>query len=189
MTALLQRDELLTAEEYLASEAESPQKREYLAGVVYATAGATEQHNTIAMNLAFAFMSRLRENRCRPYGSDMKVRMRRPGADFFYYPDLSIACDPIPPEQHWYETPVLVVEIASASSERTDHGEKRLNYLQIATLGAFVILEQESVAATVWRRVGEEWSYEVLRGKEAVLRLPFIDCTVPLAELYERTGF
>jgi Uma2 family endonuclease len=188
MTALLQRDELLTPEEYLASEVLSPQKREYLAGVVYAMAGAALQHNRIASNLLLAFGSRLRGGRCEPFGSDMKVRMRRPGADFFYYPDLSIACDPIPPEQHWYETPVLVVEIASASSERTDHGEKRLNYLQIATLGAFVILEQESVAATVWRRVGKEWSYEVLRGKEAVLELPFLDCTVPLAELYERTG-
>jgi hypothetical protein len=44
---------LVSVEDYLAGELESPIKHEYIGGVVYAMAGARNLHNTIEGN-AFA---------------------------------------------------------------------------------------------------------------------------------------
>lgn len=49
-----------------------------------------------------------------------------------------------------------------------------------------VILEQDEIAATVLRRVGEVWDTRVLMG-DAVLGLPEIGAELSLRELYAET--
>ncbi|MEM8721046.1 MAG: Uma2 family endonuclease [Cyanobacteria bacterium P01_G01_bin.39] len=65
----------LTPEEYLQLEADSDIKHEYIDGKIYAMAGATDTHVTIALNLAILLRSHLRDSDCRVYISDMKVRI------------------------------------------------------------------------------------------------------------------
>ncbi|MDQ2696904.1 MAG: Uma2 family endonuclease [Pseudomonadota bacterium] len=43
----------ISEEDYLAAEARAAGKSEYMAGEVYAMAGASERHNRIALNIAF----------------------------------------------------------------------------------------------------------------------------------------
>ena len=50
---------VITEEEYLASELESPVKREYIAGQVYAMTGASVNHNCIAANVLRKFGNHL----------------------------------------------------------------------------------------------------------------------------------
>jgi hypothetical protein len=49
-----------------------------------------------------------------------------------------------------------------------------------------VILEQTKAEATVLYRSGAEWSEHRLVGTDAVLAMPEVAVTVPLAELYPR---
>src|SRR5947199_4049682 len=88
---------LVSVTEYLAGELASPIKHEYLGGVVYAMAGARNAHNLIARNALGALHFRLRGQRCRPYNSDTKIRIRFPTHVRFYYPDVPVICDPNPP--------------------------------------------------------------------------------------------
>src|SRR5262249_29256799 len=69
---------LVSVEEYLAGELVSPIKHEYIAGVVYAMAGARNAHNLIAANCLGELRSRLRGKRCRAYSGDTKIRVRLP---------------------------------------------------------------------------------------------------------------
>ena len=69
--------QLMTVEEYLATEPFNPVKREYLAGMIYNMAGASEAHNVIAMNLAGMLYNRLRGKTCQPFGDNMQLRLRR----------------------------------------------------------------------------------------------------------------
>ena len=46
---------LVSVDDYLAGELVSPVKHEYLAGVVYAMAGARNVHNIIATNVIVGF--------------------------------------------------------------------------------------------------------------------------------------
>ena len=181
----LRQTELLTPEEYLAGEALATERHEYLAGVVYCMAGGTNRHAEICSNVLIALGTRLRGKQCRPLASDSKVRVRTPAGDYFYYPDVSVACLPLPPRQTFYDTPSVIFEVVSPSSETTDHREKRLIYRHIPTLTSYIIVEQETRALTVWRRTGEAWRNELIEGPDAILPLPELECDIPLAEIYE----
>ena len=182
----------VTVKEYLASEDLSAVKHEYLGGVVYAMSGASEPHNRISANLIGMLHARLRGRSCEPFGSDMKLRLQpQPGGHvYFYYPDAMIACDPTDsPGQGWRERPTALFEIISGSTRHIDTREKRLAYLQLESLEAYVRIEQKRPGAVVERRTSEGWQVEQITRLEDVIKLPSLEIELPLAELYERMKF
>jgi Uma2 family endonuclease len=76
----------LTPEEYLQMEETSSIKHEYIDGKIYAMAGATDVHVTIALNIASLLRTHLRGSGCRVYIADMKARIE--SKNRFYYPDV-----------------------------------------------------------------------------------------------------
>jgi Uma2 family endonuclease len=190
-TAIRTRD--VTVEEYLAAEAQATVKHDYVDGAVYAMAGASEAHNTIAMNLYRMLGGQLRGKACQPFGSDMKVWVRSEPGQCFYYPDAMAACDPADSGHGWRERPAALFEIISDETRRVDEIEKRLVYWRIPSLRAYVRLEQDRPAAIVDRRISDAdpggWRTESLEGLDAILRLPDLSLELPLDELYERVRF
>ena len=69
------QDSFITPEEYLQLEADSDIKHEYIDGEVYAMAGATDTHVTIAGNIFALLLAHLRGSDCRVFISDMKVKI------------------------------------------------------------------------------------------------------------------
>jgi Uma2 family endonuclease len=65
----------VSPEDYLAAETTSPIKHEYRDGEVYAMAGGTDAHVTIALNLWALLRGHLRNQGCRAYALDMKARI------------------------------------------------------------------------------------------------------------------
>lgn len=188
MTAAPKRN-LISVEDYLAGELVSPIKHEYLGGVVYAMAGARNAHNVIATNTLIAAGTRLRGRRCRPFNSDTKIRVCLATQMRFYYPDASVSCRPNPPSDSFQDEPAVIFEVLSRSTRRIDEGEKKDAYLTIDSLAAYVLIEQESPAAVVFRRTDHGFVREVYEGLDAVIPLPEIDIALPLAEVYEGVDF
>jgi len=157
MSIALSQPPLVSPEDYLAEEAAASQKHEYLSGMVYAMAGATQRHDDLAMNIAAALHTRLRGRPDRPYGSGMLVRVER-GSDLrFYYPDVSIICRPAGEEARVQTEPSVIFEVLSESTARIDTGEKRLAYLTIPMLEACVLMDSTQPPgdglAAHWRNV------------------------------------
>ena len=75
---------------FLAWEAEQPEKHEYLDGEVFAMAGASETHVTLAGNLFMALRNHLRGGPCSVFISDMKLQVEAENA--FFYPDVFVTC-------------------------------------------------------------------------------------------------
>ena len=67
--------ELVSVEDYLAGELESPIKHEYLGGYIYAMAGARNAHNIIAGNIFAVLHFRLRGrlDRLRPQNQSLHL--------------------------------------------------------------------------------------------------------------------
>src|SRR5688572_614609 len=147
--------ELVAVEEYLANEVRSPARHEYVGGFTYAMAGASNAHNLIATNSLVALANRLRKGPCRPFNSDTKIRLRLSFGVRFYYPDVSVTCRPNPQSESFQDEPAVVVEVVSAETRRIDEGEKLLAYTAIPSLAAYLLIEQESAQAVVYRRSEE----------------------------------
>lgn len=180
---------LISVEDYLAGELISPVKHEYLGGVVYAMAGARNVHNLIASNALVALGSRLRGNRCRPYNSDTKVRIRLPAQVRFYYPDLSVICRPNPQTDSFQDDPAVLVEVLSRTTRRIDEGEKKDAYLAIPSLCVYLLIEQETPAIMAFRRTEHGFVREVYEGLDAIVPLGEIETVLPLAEVFETVEF
>jgi Uma2 family endonuclease len=185
MTAERADSQLVTVDDYLAGEEKTEVKHEYIGGVVYAMAGGKNAHHEIASNVLGILHAQLRGKPCRPYNSDTKVRVQYPTHTRFYYPDVMVVCSRNAPELQYQDHPVVIVEVASESTRRTDELEKRDAYLTIPTLRVYLLLDQVKPEAVVWRRGDQGFVREVHAGLEAVIALAEIEAQLPLAEAYE----
>ena len=65
----------MTYPEYLAAEAASDVRHEYLAGDVWAMAGGTIEHGGLAVAVAREIGIAMRGKACRAFSSDVRVRI------------------------------------------------------------------------------------------------------------------
>lgn len=189
MTALKQPD-FITVSDYLAGEEVSDTKHEYLGGTVHAMAGATIRHNNIAGNCFGFLFGQLRGKTCQPYNSDTKVRIEFPDHTRFYYPDSMVVYQPNPYSDHFQNQPVVIIEVLSDSTRRTDLGEKRDAYLTIPSLKVLLLVESNAPSVTLHRRLPEGgFTIERHTGIDVIILLPEIEATLSLADIYERVEF
>jgi Uma2 family endonuclease len=175
----------LSVEDYLELEETSSIRHEYVAGEVYALAGATDRHNGIAMNIAGHLWAAARGGPCRVYGSDMKVRV---GDDAFYYPDVQVVCDPVDTEEQYKSRPCLVVEVLSPSTESIDRREKLLAYRRLDSLQAYVIVYRDGRRVVrPWRDEPGAWWNADVSGQGRV-PFPCPPLELSLDEIYEGLG-
>jgi Uma2 family endonuclease len=179
----------IPAQDYLKGEQTAKRKHEFVNGVVYAMAGGTVQHNRIASNAAVVVGSQLRGQKCQVFNSDMKVRVRTSQGTRFYYPDLSVVCQPNADTESFHDSPVVIVEVITESTRRIDEYEKRDAYLSMASLFVYILIEQSSSAALVYRRIDSGFDREVYAGLDAIIPLPEIACELALKDLYENVEF
>jgi len=178
--------ELLSVEEYLASERDSEVRHEYIGGALYAMAGGSDEHIAICMNLAFALRTHLQGKPCRVQMTEGKVRLTLSGEPIFYYPDVLVACDPRDKDRYFKDYPKVLIEVLSASTEAIDRREKFMNYRRIETLEEYLLVAQDRVEVTLFRRANA-WQPEVLTHPGATLHLKSLEFKMPLRKVYEAT--
>ncbi len=170
----------VSIDDYLAGELLSDIKHEYIDGQVYAMPGASRNHDRIALNIGAELRNHLRGKPYEPFTSDVKVKVGK----HFFYPDSMVVCEELDPHQYYSETPVLIVEVLSKSTRRTDETIKRRLYQSIPTLREYVLIEQDIVDVEVCRR-SEGWvSNHYFLGDE--VRFDSVDLNLGVAEIYDR---
>ncbi|HEY0459814.1 MAG TPA: Uma2 family endonuclease [Pyrinomonadaceae bacterium] len=179
----------LDAEEYLKGENSSDFRHEYIYGEIYAMAGASAAHNIISGNLFANLWSHLRNSDCQPFSENMKLRA---DAQTFYYPDVFVACDQVPKSEFYREEPILIVEVLSPSTERTDRNEKLAVYKNISTLLEYVIVWQDKTYIELHRRQADNsWLTYIFDENDLTeeIELQSVDLKLTLDEIYRRVKF
>jgi Uma2 family endonuclease len=189
MSALRTQDELLSVEEYLATEERVLVKREYLGGIVYEMGGASRTHDTIVGNLRLALRDALRGLGSRLHGPEVKLNYSFLGTEYFYYPDGMIVCDPTDADDRFCERPAVVFEVISESTRTTDEREKRDTYHRLPSVQAYVRIEQHRPEIVVEQRTGRGWKLARFQGVEMVAELGYGGLTLPLDKVYEDIVF
>jgi len=177
--------ERMTVEDYLSGELRSEVRHEFIGGSVYAMAGASQEHNTLAGNIFAALHTRIAEGPCRVFMADMKVRLHIAQDEVFYYPDLVVTCDARDTNRYFVRHPKVLIEVLSGETERTDRREKFFSYTNIETLEEYVLVAQARREVTVFRR-SAQWNSEVLTQAEQTLELPSLQFRMPLSAIYRR---
>jgi Uma2 family endonuclease len=155
----------LSVAEYLALEAATGVKHEYVLGQVYAPAGASEDHNRIALNIAAALLPAARAVGCRVV-ADQKLQA---GDDLYYYPDVQVLCDPTDSDPLVKRRPCVVVEVSSERTEAIDRREKLLVYRGISSLVLYLIVAQDRREGTVhFRDAAGIWQTHQARGLDTI---------------------
>ena len=179
-------------EDYLATEREClDAKHEYVAGEVFAMAGASYNHNVIAANLIRRLGNQLEARPCTVLGSDMRLRVAT--ADACTYPDVVVLCDQ--PAFHDRRHDVLtnatlVAEVLSPSTEGYDRGGKFAIYRDLASLRQYVLIAQDRFAVDVFTRQADgRWLLDAYTDPAAPIELASIGCTLPLREVYDKVEF
>jgi Uma2 family endonuclease len=175
--ALRQR---MSLAEFLAWEERQELRYEFDGFQPYAMVGGTAAHAVVQRNLIAALASRLRGKPCQPFGSELKIEV----AGSIRYPDAFVVCSPVPPKAAVVSDPVVICEVLSESTARVDHVTKNAEYRATASVRRYVMLEQDSQAATVFARENDRWVGSLLTG-DAVVAMPEIGIEVPLGEFYE----
>ena len=175
--------------DYLAAERAAKVRHEYVAGEVFAMAGASKVHGTLAGNAFISLRQHLRGKPCGVWMADMKVRVKADSA--YYYPDVVVTCDktdlgPDAPKDY-VEAPRLVLEVLSDSTEPVDRREKLLSYRRLDSLEEYVLVDQNKLWVEVYRRTALGWTQEVYGAGETV-RLASVELNLPVVELYADSG-
>lgn len=171
----------MTLEEFLAWEECQEEQWEFDGFAPVAMVGGMLAHATICTNLAAGLKNRLRGGPCRVFVEGLKII----AAGSTRYPDAFVACGPFPPGATVAENPVVVFEVESPGTARVDYGLKNAEYRATPSILRYVILAQDRIMATIYARQGEAWVGALITDAEAMLDMPEIGVTLPLAELYE----
>lgn len=177
----------LSEADYLSGEAQSRVRHEYVEGRVYAMAGGSKAHNTIAGNLFSRLRQHLRGSPCRSFIADMKVRVD--AASAYYYPDVAVTCserDAAPSAPKDYLTaPILIVEVLSPTTESIDRNEKMRAYALLDSLKEYVLVDSRVQQAEVYRKQPDGTWVQWIGSQGETVRLDSVGLELALADLYE----
>lgn len=175
----------MRVEAYFALDRESKDVRyEYIDGYAYLLAGGTPTHSLIAANLITEIKTRLRGSPCQVYTSDAKVRLSQAR---YVYPAVTVSCDERDQnvDAEVLQSPRLVIEILSPSTEAYDRGSKSRYYRACSSIQEYVLVDTQKSSVEVYRRTTDKlWIlYPFERGEQ--VELASVGVTLPVAAIYE----
>ena len=174
----------MTWEEYLAFEAQSSHRHEYVNGFAYAMGGESLAHNQLVQVLVVAFSSHVHGGLCAPFFLQVKLEIRSGSDEIMYYPDVMISCRTEDRSEQVVRNPKLVVEVLSTFTLDIDRREKAMTYRRIETIEEYVLVAQHQPIVTVHRRA-EGWRPMLYSGMGALVEFRSIGLRMPLAEIYQ----
>jgi Uma2 family endonuclease len=155
-------------------------------GLIFMMAGGSEKHAAIAANILVCLGTRLRGSGCRPYGSDLATRT---GEQSIRFPDISIYCSPLSPEDRNKKLigdPKVVFEVLSPSTSTLDQKTKLEEYRALAGVDAIVFIEPTTERIRLVARTGPEgWTDNwLVHGSD--FHLACLNITIPHEEIFAR---
>jgi len=173
----------MTLEAFLRWEESQEFRYEFDGFQPVAVTGGTDAHEAIGGRLRTLLYARVRSG-CRVRGPSMKIEV----LGRIRYPDAFVYCSGVGPKDAVAREPVVVFEVLSASTSRTDRIEKLAEYQATPSIQRYAILEQDSIGATVFSRLGPNWVARPLKSGDRSI-MPEIGAEIDLDEIYQDVVF
>jgi len=177
------RQPLMTRDQFLNWLQTQEGRHEFDGFQSIAMTGGTANHSRCIRKLHIALMIRLRGTGCEALGPDAGLATI---GNAVRYPDALVTCNKFPGTALLIPGAVVVFEVLSPTSGRTDRIDKLREYRAVSSIRRYVILEHLSAAVTVFSRTNGEadWTAIALTADDT-LDMPEIGIAVLVAEFYE----
>ncbi|MBS2019537.1 MAG: Uma2 family endonuclease [Deltaproteobacteria bacterium] len=178
---------VFTEVEYLALEAASETKHEFLDGAIVAMAGASPAHNALAANVTVALGRLTRGKGCITLTSDQRIHV--PPTGLYTYADVLVACG-----ERRYKAgrpasllnPTIIVEVTSETTEDYDRGKKLINYQSIPELRDYVLVSHRERRIDHYRRGDHgEWIVATHTAPDARVLMSGLGEAFTVNDIYE----
>lgn len=181
----------ISEDEYLDLEERAEVKHEYVAGQIFAMAGASPEHVLIAGNIGGELRNAAKGGPCGVYPSDLRIRVRKTGLNT--YPDVSVVCGDLQRTGRRPQActnPAVLVEVLSESTQDYDRGEKWRHYQTIESLKDYLLVWQDRPRVERYSRLQDSgWRYQLIEGLDQVVRVDALNAEIPLSEIYRGVEF
>jgi len=185
---VIERVRQMSVEDFLDFAELSEEWYEFIDGEPYPMTGGTLNHFAIGANITGTLLSLLAGTECQVLGSGMLVKA---GAETLLAPDASVVCGEPETEADTriLLNPTVVVEVISPSSINHDRVVKRDFYESVASIQAYVIIDQHRVLAELYTRSAAGWRRSVFDSLDDELPLKALACQLPMSEIYQNIAF
>lgn len=185
-SAVRKLDQRISEAEYFAFEKKTDIRHEFVDGYVYAMVGGSFNHGTLTGTIAREIGNHLKGKPCRVFSESIKVKVanQQRGESRYFYPDVVVDCSIEKADRQMLTTPVLVVEVLSASTHKYDETTKFQIYASIPTLQEYILVEQTSAKIEVQRR-RTNWMIEKFFLGD-LITFESIGLTLAVEEIYDR---
>ena len=185
---VVERVRQMSVEAFLDFAEASIYRYEYIDGEPVKITGGKFNHFRIIHRLQVLLDSLLGATGCEVLANGMLVRA---GDVTLLAPDVSVVCGE--PETE-FDTrvllnPTLVVEVISPSSIDHDRVVKRNLYQSVASIQAYLIVEQDQMSAELYTRGDTGWDLRTFSQPDAEIPLDALNCSLPLRDIYQGIAF
>lgn len=180
-----------TVAEYLELEEKAEFKSEFVDGEIIPMAGASANHNKIALNFCRLFPLSINGQDYDTFMSDMRLWL--PEHKRYTYPDVMVVEEQsifTDEKQTAITNPCLIVEILSNSTQIYDRSDKFKLYRSITSFKEYILIYQNSYSVDQYNKQKDgKWILTEYLGEEAVLKLESVSFEISLRDLYKRVTF
>ena len=187
MSTVILENKTWTPEEYFEIEKYSEEKHEFYFGNLIIMPGESRIANKINRNFVRALEKGVNPDLFEIYNHDVRLVVRK--NEIYRYPDIVVAPDTDDIDEYVVKSPVIMVEVASEKSWRTDTGAKRREYSALPSLKYYLIVSQEETFVELCIRKGSDWTFVHFEELDETIELSDFNLKITLSEIYHRVKF
>ncbi len=176
-----------TVEEYLALEKDAEVRHEYYYGKLIEMPGEAKNANRIAKNILFKWNAIVEEQGFEIFLHDVKAEVKK--RNIYRYPDLVVAPKTDDEDDYIIKQPIIMVEVASEGSWKTDTGVKLKEYTALSTLKYYLIVSQEEMFVQLCVREGEQWYFQFFDEENTEFTISEFNISLSLSDIYNNVKF
>jgi Uma2 family endonuclease len=190
MIAQLER-QLYTPEDYLAMEAESETRHEYINGEIVPMAGAMPNHNRITLNVGSVLRYEFRGKPFEAFVADQRLWI--PARQIYTYPDVLVIAGELQFQEGRKDTivnPLVIVEVLSESTQGYDRGDKFAAYRTLPSFQEYVLVDQYSAHVEHYAKTGpKKWEFQEYDMEAESIVFSSLRVEISLTDIYDKVTF
>ena len=183
ITEAIAAEKKYSVEEYFELEKTSEIRHEFINGEIIAMPGESKIANEIAGNIYVSLRKSFKNRALKVYNHDVRVLLDE--RNRYRYPDIVVAPVIDDEDSHAIKQPVLIVEVFSENSVKTDTVDKLKEYSILPTLQYYLIVSQEEPFVEIYAKNADKWEFRCYTDLQENIELDTLNASLLMGDIFE----